>query len=188
MSDLKDETLRRAQELADFKLLSSGDIPKIDLYMEQVTSLLEQEMGPSLRRKDESVFTNTMINNYSKEGVLPRPEIKRFTSHIENTEQLDNMYGIFYDLVGGYEKAYRKDIEEKLSRIEHQCKDQGVTDESSIALTLIALLSFEAALNTMLSSQLLDYCKEKKEERLQQEEEASKAHKQEESNPEEQGE
>ena len=27
MSDLKDETLRRAQELADFKLLSSGDIP-----------------------------------------------------------------------------------------------------------------------------------------------------------------
>ena len=33
MSDLKDETLRRAQELADFKLLSSGDIPKIDLYM-----------------------------------------------------------------------------------------------------------------------------------------------------------
>ena len=56
MSDLKDETLRRAQELADFKLLSSGDIPKIDLYMEQVTSLLEQEMGPSLRRKDESVF------------------------------------------------------------------------------------------------------------------------------------
>ena len=45
MSDLKDETLRRAQELADFKLLSSGDIPKIDLYMEQVTSLLEQEMG-----------------------------------------------------------------------------------------------------------------------------------------------
>ena len=209
MSDLKDETLRRAQELADFKLLSSGDIPKIDLYMEQVTSLLEQEMGPSLRRKDESVFTNT-----SKEGVLPRPEnkrynrrhiitliyifllkqnlpmpeIKRFTSHIENTEQLDNMYGIFYDLVGGYEKAYRKDIEEKLSRIEHQCKDQGVTDESSIALTLIALLSFEAALNTMLSSQLLDYCKEKKEERLQQEEEASKAHKQEESNPEEQGE
>ena len=45
MSDLKDETLRRAQELADFKLLSSGDIPKIDLYMEQVTSLLEQEIG-----------------------------------------------------------------------------------------------------------------------------------------------
>lgn len=78
MSDLKDETLRRAQELADFKLLSSGDIPKIDLYMEQVTSLLEQEMGPSLRRKDESVFTNTMINNYSKEGVLPRPENKRY--------------------------------------------------------------------------------------------------------------
>ena len=80
------------------------------------------------------------------------------------------MYDIFYDLVGGYEKTYRKDIEDKLSRIEHQCKDKGVTDESSIALTLIALLSFEASLNTMLSSRLLDYCKEKREERLQQEE------------------
>ena len=81
MSDLKDETLRRAQELADFKLLSSGDIPKIDLYMEQVTSLLEQEMGPSLRRKDESVFTNTMINNYSKEVCSP-PENNATTAAI----------------------------------------------------------------------------------------------------------
>lgn len=201
MADLKDETLRRAQELADFKLLSSGDIPKIDLYMEQVTSLLEQEMGPSLRRRNESVFTNTMINNYSKEGVLPRPEnkrynrrhiitliyifllkqnlpmpeIKRFTSQIENAEQLDHMYAVFYDLVGSYEKAYRKDIEDKLARIEHQCGEQGVTDESSMALMLISLLSFEASLNTMLSSSLLDYCKEKQAERLQQEESVRKA-------------
>ena len=45
MSDLKDETLRRAQELADFKLLSSGDIPKIDLYMEQVTSCWSRKWG-----------------------------------------------------------------------------------------------------------------------------------------------
>ena len=46
-------------------------------------------------------------------------------------------------------------------------------------LTLIALLSFEDRFKHNARSQLLDYCKEKKEERLQQEEEASKAHKQE---------
>lgn len=194
MADLKDETLRRAQELADFKLLASGDIPKIDLYMEQVTSLLEQEMGPNLRRKNESVFTNTMINNYSKEGVLPRPEnkrynrrhiitliyifllkqnlpmpeIKRFTSQIDSAEQLDKMYDVFYDLVGGYEKEYRKDIADKFSRIEQQCREKGVTDEGSLALTLIALLSFEASLNTLISSSLLDYCNELRESAARQ--------------------
>lgn len=204
MADLQDETLRRAQELAHFQLLASGDIPKIDLYMEQVISLLEQEMGASLRRREESVFTNTMINNYSKEGVLPRPEnkrynrrhiitliyifllkqnlpmpeIKRFTSHIENAEQLDKMYAVFYDLVGSYEQSYQKEIADKLSQIERQCEEQGMTDEISTALTLIALLSFEASLNTMLSSRLLDYCQEKKAERLQQEAEAAKAREQ----------
>ena len=61
MSDLKDETLRRAQELADFKLLSSGDIPKIDLYMEQVTSL---------------------INTYSKQGVHPARKTNATTAAI----------------------------------------------------------------------------------------------------------
>ncbi len=193
MADLREETLRRAQELAHFQLLASSDIPKIDLYMEQVTSLLEQEMGPSLRRRDESVFTNTMINNYSKEGVLPRPEnkrynrrhiltliyifllkqnlpmpeIKRFTSQIESAEQLDKMYAVFYDLVGNYEQSYQQEIADKLSQIERQCSEKGVTDEISLALTMIALLSFEASLNTMLSSRLLDYCREKREEEAQ---------------------
>lgn len=202
MADLREETLRRAQELAHFQLLASSDIPKIDLYMEQVTSLLEQEMGPSLRRRDESVFTNTMINNYSKEGVLPRPEnkrynrrhiltliyifllkqnlpmpeIKRFTSQIESAEQLDKMYAVFYDLVGNYEQSYQQEIADKLSQIERQCSEKGVTDEISLALTMIALLSFEASLNTMLSSRLLDYCREKREEEAQ----AAKARAQEE--------
>lgn len=188
MSNFNDKILGRAAEVTGFKLLASSDVPKIDLYMEQVTSLLEQEMGDSLRRKDECVFTNTMINNYSKDGVLPRPqnkrynrrhiltliyifllkqnlqipEIKRFTSMIQSPEQLDVMYDIFYEIVGGYTEQYLKNVEEKINLVEQKFEDRGIKDDEMLAMTVISLLSFEAKMNTSLSSCLLDLCEEER--------------------------
>lgn len=188
MNDFTKKITDRAAELADFHLLASNDIPKIDLYMEQVTSLLEQEMGDSLRRKDECVFTNTMINNYTKDGVLPRPqnkrynrrhiltliyifllkqnlqipEIKRFTSMIQSSEQLDVLYDIFYEIVGEYGEQYIKNVEEKIELVENKFADRGIQDDEMLAMTVISLLSFEAKMSTMLSSRLLDLCEEER--------------------------
>lgn len=188
MNDFTEKILNRAEAVSDFHLLASTDIPKIDLYMEQVTSLLEQEMGDSLRRKNECVFTNTMINNYSKDGVLPRPknkrynrrhiltliyifllkqnlqipEIKRFTSMIESAEQLDVMYDIFYEIVAGYSEQYLKNVEEKIDLVEQKFADRGIEDDEMITMTVISLLSFEAKMSTNLSSSLLDLCEEER--------------------------
>lgn len=50
-------------------------IPDIDLYMDQVVSFMErQHIGLSL---DESL-TSSMVNNYVKQGVLPRATGKRY--------------------------------------------------------------------------------------------------------------
>jgi hypothetical protein len=42
------------------------DIPKIDLYMDQVIQLFENKFGSSKRNEEEKVLTKTMINNYAK--------------------------------------------------------------------------------------------------------------------------
>ena len=42
------------------------DIPDIPLYMDQVTTFMEDRLGQARRSKGEKIMTKTMINNYAK--------------------------------------------------------------------------------------------------------------------------
>ena len=181
--DINKEILKLTESIVDFKMVDANDIPKIDLYMEQVISFLEQEMGDSLRREDESVFTNTMINNYTKAGVLPRPEnkkynrrhiltliyifmlkqnlpmpdIKSFTSCIENNEQLETMYRLFSDIVEEIGKPCVEAVEKSLDIIDDKMKDIGSEHDDKVkSLTFISLMSFISMVCTALCSQMLN--------------------------------
>ena len=50
--------------------ITLGDIPDIDLYMDQVIQLFESKFKMSKRNADEKVLTKTMINNYAKGKVF----------------------------------------------------------------------------------------------------------------------
>lgn len=67
MDDLK-EKLSKWLEL-DYIL--PEDIPNIDLYMDQITTFMDTELKNSTRFKGDKIFTKTMINNYSKNDLLP---------------------------------------------------------------------------------------------------------------------
>lgn len=54
-------------------------IPDIDLYMDQVTTFMENNLAPAKRYPDDKVLTKTMINNYTKDGLLPPPEKKKYS-------------------------------------------------------------------------------------------------------------
>ena len=54
-------------------------IPDIDLYMDQVTTFMDSNLAPSKRYPDDKVLTKTMINNYTKDGLLPPPEKKKYS-------------------------------------------------------------------------------------------------------------
>lgn len=64
----------------DLNLIKIEDIPKIPLYMDQVTGYLEEVFTNFKRNKDDKVLTKTMINNYVKAGILSSPEKKKYTS------------------------------------------------------------------------------------------------------------
>ena len=55
------------------------DIPKIDLYMDQVTTFMESHLESMKRYPDDKVLTKTMINNYTKNDFLPPPVKKKYT-------------------------------------------------------------------------------------------------------------
>ena len=55
------------------------DIPNIDLYMDQVTTFIESQLSSMKRNEDEKILTKTMINNYTKNHVLPSPDKKKYS-------------------------------------------------------------------------------------------------------------
>ena len=55
------------------------DIPNIDLYMDQVTTLMDTRLASSKRYPDDKILTKTMINNYAKNNLLPSPDKKKYS-------------------------------------------------------------------------------------------------------------
>ena len=55
------------------------EIPNIDLYMDQVTTFMEEHLKDSKRYPEDKILTKTMINNYAKNRLLPAPEKKKYS-------------------------------------------------------------------------------------------------------------
>ena len=62
----------------DIKYVSPGAIPDLDLYMDQITTFMETQLRKSRRYPDDKIMTKTMINNYTKNRLIPPPVKKKF--------------------------------------------------------------------------------------------------------------
>ena len=59
--------------------IKPADIPNIDLYMDQVTTFMDKHLESSKRYTEDKLLTKTMINNYTKNNLLPPPEKKKYS-------------------------------------------------------------------------------------------------------------
>ena len=55
------------------------EIPGIDLYMDQVTTFMDDHLAASKRFEGDKILTKTMINNYAKNNLLPPPVKKKYS-------------------------------------------------------------------------------------------------------------
>ena len=65
--------------LQDIEKFNIKDLPNIDLYMDQVTTYLNNKFRKVKRYEDDKLLTKTMINNYAKSRLLPPPEKKKYS-------------------------------------------------------------------------------------------------------------
>jgi len=65
-----------------------GEVPNIDLYMDQVTKFMDEHLESSKRHSDDKLLTKTMINNYTKNDLLPSPSKKKYSK--------DHMYTLLF--------------------------------------------------------------------------------------------
>ena len=67
------------ESLSKIDYIRPEEIPNIDLYMDQVTTFMDDHLSSAKRYEDDKVLTKTMINNYTKNHLLPPPVKKKYT-------------------------------------------------------------------------------------------------------------
>jgi hypothetical protein len=74
----KEQLAKLINELSLLDDIKLSDIPDMNLYMEQVTTLIDDKLKHLKRDEDDKILTKTMINNYTKSGILMPPKNKKY--------------------------------------------------------------------------------------------------------------
>ncbi len=148
------------------------DIPKIDLYMDQLLGLFEDHFDSFRRTDEDKILTKTMINNYVKAKVVMRPEKKKYG--IDHTIQLAMLYQLkgvlsIHDLhtlnqgIGKVDGSLEEVYREFLAMEEETLTDMGTYLEqyksdlsADDKMRMISKLLIESSIKKRLAEMLLD--------------------------------
>ena len=78
-NDNKELVSSMLRKMTKLNYIKPGDVPGINLYMDQVTTFMEEQMKENKRYPEDKVLTKTMINNYAKNHLLPAPIKKKYS-------------------------------------------------------------------------------------------------------------
>ena len=67
------------ESLLTLDYIHEKDIPNIELYMDQITTFMDDQLKSTKRYGDDKILTKTMINNYVKNNLLPPPVKKKYS-------------------------------------------------------------------------------------------------------------
>lgn len=115
--------------------VSADEIPRIDLYMDQVLTFMEEHLKESTRDPEhDKILTKTMINNYVKNDVLIPPVRKKYG--------MDHMILL---LMVYYLKSYLSigDIGQVLKPLQERYAGNGAGKEDSLSLEAIYRTVYE---------------------------------------------
>ena len=138
MEMTKEEYIKNLiDSLKDVKYIMPDDIPNIDLYMDQVTTFMDKHLKSSKRYTEDKLLTKTMINNYTKNELLPPPSKKKYTKehmfllifiyYFKNILSINDIQSIFNPLTERYygdgSSVKLEDIYEEIFRLEKEQTD-----------------------------------------------------------------
>ncbi|TCZ70979.1 DUF1836 domain-containing protein [Paenibacillus albiflavus] len=175
LNDQIEQLLTQIIEQSDIEIT---DIPKIDLYMDQVITLFDSNVGTSKRYPEDKLLTKTMINNYTKDKILMPAKNKKYTPehiaqmaliyHLKQSLQIGDIKNLFQATlhhkdvnVWAVYEQFLANKKVQLSNTNEQIKTQFADDESKLnpkEQTLLTVLSLIQQANTYkrLAEKLID--------------------------------
>ncbi len=96
------------------------DMPDLDLYMDQITTFMDEKLSIYKRNEKDKILTKTMINNYTKHNIIPKPINKKYSrDHLIILILVYHMKGIIsikdmQHLMAPLLENYNSELEEKI--------------------------------------------------------------------------
>lgn len=78
MNEAMESIKKWAKDMQEFEPVPWDRLPQIYLYMDQVITFMEGALKP-FEEDGSKLLTSSMINNYVKDNVIPRPEQKKYS-------------------------------------------------------------------------------------------------------------
>lgn len=90
MQECRDKVTQWLMRLESASAPGWEELPGIELYMDQVLTMLERQSSSYRAKDDAKSLTASMVNNYVKDGTIQRPVKKKYNKdHIANLIMLD---------------------------------------------------------------------------------------------------
>lgn len=97
------------------------DMPDLDLYMDQVTTFINDKLSVYTRHENDKILTKTMINNYTKHNIIPKPVAKKYSKdhliflimiyHLKGIVSIKDMEHLIKPLINNHDS----EIEDKIN-------------------------------------------------------------------------
>lgn len=188
------ELIRDAVNDAD---LLPEEIPAIDLYLDQITCLASDKLREGSPRFYDRALTKTMVNNYSKDGLISPIKGKKYTKEhflqmllvyaMKNTLSIGEIKRILQNLyrVEGFDgemltDIYRRYLGIKQYERKNACRfikiflrsaGLDIEKEEDFAVILLALTSISSYLKNIVQALLEDHYPDTAEEKERAEKE-----------------
>ncbi|MBO5526177.1 MAG: DUF1836 domain-containing protein [Clostridia bacterium] len=78
MEQVRQEFMEFKEKMEAFHLPRTNELPNVELYMDQVLSVLNSSLSALEIDKSEDFITSSMINNYVKQGLITPPKNKKY--------------------------------------------------------------------------------------------------------------
>lgn len=123
------------KRMAKLDYIKPGEVPNINLYMDQVTTFMSEHLSDAKRHDDDKILTKTMINNYTKNHLLPPPEKKKYSKdhlyiltfiyYFKNLLSIGDIQSLLQPLTESFfENNSRTNLDEIYKNIYNLCKSQ----------------------------------------------------------------
>lgn len=101
--------------------ISGNDYPDMEIYMDQAETFLNRELAIYKKNEKDKVITKTMIGNYVKHNMLPRPVNKKYSKdhmilltlifYLKGTFQMEEIEKIVKPLIENYNSEFDEKID-----------------------------------------------------------------------------
>jgi len=177
MKDINKSLNKWLKDMEKYNMINYENLPDIDLYMEQMTNVLDHFLNPFNISSLDKTVTPAMVNNYVKGEVITAPKLKKYSreqiaqiievwflkkalSINSIKEVIDANYGAKknQEYFNGFVADLNTTLHNNAKQAEKMLKDIETNDINGLE-NLAVKLSIDASFKMMISERIFEYIK-----------------------------